>query len=71
MNVRYSDMKSKTLRIVKELDDMLVQLDGALQRRESTLDSVRFGPDIKDSAKFARLERRAKDAILLLRDGVQ
>lgn len=60
MNVQYQHVLKKTQRIIRELEEITVEIAEALQRDEQ-----------KHALKLAKMQRRAKDAVLYLKDAVQ
>lgn len=71
---RYSYVKSRTQRILRELNHMADDLDVLLKRMQSPLTETwrgKINPDVASENKMYVLRGRIKDAIVHLRTGVE
>lgn len=74
MNDRYNWLLSRAQRALRELNQVVEGCDNILKRAESPLTETARGklnPDVRDEAKTELLRRRAKDAILHLKAGIE
>ena len=74
MNDRYPYLKARSQRIARELAQIIEGCENILVRTHSTLNDTARGklnPDVKEEANVAKLRKRAKDALLLLKDATE
>lgn len=74
MNDRYTYLRARAQRITRELDAVIEGCDNILKRLESPLTETfrgKLNVDRDNETKVELLRRRAKDALLHLKDGVQ